>query len=81
MEKVTPQALALATASILFQLLVALQRKGVFTPAEIDSFMVEAYLGHMTPEGDFPSEENQKAQAFLVEAWRDLQSDRDKPPA
>jgi hypothetical protein len=80
MEKVTPEALSIATASVLFQLLSALQRKGVLTAKEIDALMMDVYLSHMTPEGDYPSEANKKAQAFLTEAWASLQDDRDQPP-
>lgn len=79
MEKVTPEALSIATASALFQLLLALRRKGVLTPKEIDAFMTEAYLGQMTPEGDYPSEANKKAQAFLTEAWVDLRGNGNEP--
>ena len=81
MLKPTPEAAYIASISITVQLLVALEKKGVFSANEIDTLLTDAYLGQSDVGGIPRSELNARAQDLITRVLKGLQEDRDLPPA
>lgn len=79
MLKPTPEAAAIASISITVQLLVAMEKKGVLTGAEIDTALTDAYLGQSDVGGIPSSEVNARAQDLITQIMKGLQDDRNKP--